>query len=123
MESMTVTPFYEDIYLYDLNAARSLPLAHRSARGGQTQPDLLSLIKLPACEWHAVAAHLHDGAVYLSSDGGAVLLPVYGGIGRLVAVVKTNLSLPALSYGYSRDNHKCLLKRTFKRLAEDRKNK
>ena len=98
MESMTVTPFYEDIYLYDLNAARSLPLAHRSARGGQTQPDLLSLIKLPACEWHAVAAHLHEGAVYLSSNGGAVLLPVYGGIGRLVAVVKTNLSLPALAY-------------------------
>lgn len=98
MESVTVTPFYEDVYLYDLNAAEASPLAHRSARGGEVQPKLLSLIGLSAHAWYSVAQHLYHGAVYLSANGGAVLLPVGGGIGRLVAVVKTNLSLPALAY-------------------------
>ena len=98
VENQTVTPFYEDVYLYDLNAAEAPPLAYRSARGGETQPDLLSLIDLPAREWHTVAEQLYDRSVYLSANGGAVLLPVHGSIGRLVAVVKTSLSLPALAY-------------------------
>ena len=43
-----ITPFYEDVYLYDLNQAELAPLAYRSARGGKEQPHLLSLIDLPA---------------------------------------------------------------------------
>lgn len=97
-EVQKITPFYEDVYLYDLNQAELPPLAYRSARGGQAQPHLLSLIDLPAREWNTVAKRLHEGAVYLSSDGGAVLLPVRGSIGRLAVVVKTSLSLPALAY-------------------------
>lgn len=92
------TPFREDLYLYDLDQMEMPPLAYRSARGGQAQPDLISLLDLPARAWHDIANKLHCSAVYLSANGGAVLLPVQGGIGRFVAVVKTQLSLAALAY-------------------------
>ncbi len=92
------TPFYEDVYLYDLNSMEMPPLAYRSARGGKAQPDLLSLINLPAREWHDIARQLYECSVYLWINGGVVLLPVHGSLGRLVAVVKTTLSLPAFAY-------------------------
>ncbi len=97
-EAQKITPFYEDVYLYDLNQPEMPPLAYRSARGGEEQPDLLSLIGLSARAWNEVAAHLYGGAVYLCGNGGAVLLPVLGGIGRFAVAVKTRLSLPALAY-------------------------
>lgn len=93
--------FSEDIYLYDLNAPERAPLAHRSARGGEEQPTLLSLLGISPGEWIRIAEHLDRGSVYLGANGGAVLLPVYGGIGRYAAVVKTALSVPALAYLYA----------------------
>ncbi len=93
-----ITPFCEDVYLYDLNRMEMPPLAFRSARGGEAQPDLLTLIDLSARRWHAVAEQLYERPVYLGANGGAVLLPVHGSIGRLVLVVKTALSLPSLAY-------------------------
>ncbi|MBQ2256710.1 MAG: hypothetical protein II330_07575 [Clostridia bacterium] len=98
-EAPKITPFYEDVYLYDLNHVEAPPLAYRSARGGEEQPDLLSLIDLPAAAWSTVMHQLHCGAaVYLSSGKGAVLLPAFGSIGRFAVVIKTSLSLPTLSY-------------------------
>lgn len=99
-QEQKVTPFLVDVYLYDLNRPEMPPLAYRSARGGEEQPDLLSLIPLSACAWQEVAEHLYGGAVYLSQDGGAILLPVFGSLGRLALVVKTNLPLSALAYVY-----------------------
>ncbi len=95
-----ITPFYEDVYLYDLNSPEMPPLAYRSARGGEEQPDLLSLLGLPTREWNEVASRLYQGAVYLSAKGGAILMPVYGSLGRFAVAVKTALSLPALAYAY-----------------------
>ncbi len=97
-EAQKITPFYEDVYLYDLNQPEMPPLSYRSARGGEAQPDLLTLIDLPARACDVVAEQLYDRPAYLSANGGAVLLPVQGSIGRFVVVVKTSLSLPALSY-------------------------
>ena len=95
-----ITPFLEDVYLYDLNQPEMPPLAYRSARGGEEQPDLLSLISPPSRAWQEVAEQLYHGAVYLSQDGGAILLPVSGSIGRFAVVVKTALPVPALAYVY-----------------------
>jgi hypothetical protein len=95
-----ITPFLEDVYLYDLNHPEMPPLAYRSARGGEEQPDLLSLISLPSRAWQEVSEQLYHGAVYLSQDGGAILLPVSGSIGRFAVVVKTALPVPALAYVY-----------------------
>lgn len=95
-----ITPFLEDVYLYDLNHPEMPPLAYRSARGGEEQPDLLSLLDLPAREWNEVALRLYQGAVYLSAKGGAILIPVFGGMGHFAFAVKTALSLQALAYVY-----------------------
>ena len=93
-----ITPFYEDVYLYDLNHVEAPPLAYRSARGGETQQSLLTLIDLSVREWHTVALRLYECPVYLGANGGAVLLPLTGSVGRFVLVVKTSLSLPSLAY-------------------------
>ena len=95
-----ITPFLEDVYLYDLNHPEMPPLAYRSARGGEEQPDLLSLLDLPAREWNEVALRLYQGAVYLSAKGGAILIPVFGSMGHFAFAVKTALSLQALAYVY-----------------------
>ena len=97
-EQDKVTPFYEGVYLFDLNQAEAIPLAFRSARGGEAPPDLLSLIGLSAREWYAVADKLYSDALYLEAGGGAVILPVTGSIGRLAVVVKTALSPAAFAY-------------------------
>lgn len=93
--------FLEDIYLYDLNVPDSEPLAYRSARGGEAQPTLLSLLGIAPKDWARIAQNLYDGSVYLAVGGGAVLLPVQGSIGRYAVVVKADLPVPALAYLYA----------------------
>lgn len=93
--------FLEDIYLYDLNVPDSEPLAYRSARGGEAQPTLLSLLGVAPRAWLEIAQRLYDGSVYLAANGGAVLLPVQGSIGRYAVVVKPELSASAMAYLYA----------------------
>ena len=94
-------PFLEDIYLYDLNVPDSTPLAFRSARGGEAQPTLLSLLGVAPRAWPEIAQRLYDGSVYLAANGGAVLLPVQGSAGRYAVVVKPELSASAMAYLYA----------------------
>lgn len=96
-EIQRITPFYEDVYLYDLNVLEAPPLAYRSAHGGEQQPDLLDLLALPARESQGVAQQLYERPVYLSQNGGVLLLPAFGSLGRFVIAIKTALSTPALS--------------------------
>lgn len=100
-ESFDAMPFLEDIYLYDLNVPDSTPLAFRSARGGEAQPTLLSLLGVAPRAWAEIAQRLYDGSVYLAANGGAVLLPVQGSVGRYALVVKTTLPVSALAYLYA----------------------
>ena len=93
--------FLEDIYLYDLNTPDNAPLAFRSARGGEEQPTLLTLLGISVRQWMEIAGELYRGSVYLAANGGAVLLPVQGSIGRYAMVIKTELSVPALAYLYA----------------------
>lgn len=98
-ESAPAQPaFVEDIYLYDLNKPASAPLAYRCASGGEAQPALLDLLGLSARQWLCYEPKLYDMPLCLCEAGAAVVLPVFGSIGRLVAVVKSTLSLPALAY-------------------------
>ena len=94
-------PFLEDIYLYDLNVPDSTPLAFRSARGGEAQPTLLTLLGISVRHWMEIAGELYRGSVYLAANGGAVILPVQGSVGRYAFVVKTRLSVPSLAYLYA----------------------
>ena len=94
-------PFLEDIYLYDLNVPDSTPLAFRSARGGEAQPTLLALLGISVRHWMEIAGELYRGSVYLAANGGAVILPVQGSVGRYAFVVKTRLSVPSLAYLYA----------------------
>lgn len=93
--------FWEDVYLYDLNVPDSAPLAFRSARGGVAQPTLLGLLGVSPKAWQQIAQRLYDGSVYLAANGGAVLLPVQGSVGRYALVVKTTLPVSALAYLYA----------------------
>lgn len=98
-ESAPAQPaFVEDVYLYDLNKPASAPLAYRCARGGEKQPPLLELLGLGARQWLHDEQRLYDMPLCLCEAGGAVVLPVFGSIGRLVVVVKPTVSLHALAY-------------------------
>lgn len=92
------THFAEDVYVYDLNLPQSAPLAYRSADGGWEQPDLLTLLGLSARRWRVYEHQLYSMPVCLSEQGGALVLPVFGGIGRFAIVIKPHISLPALAY-------------------------
>lgn len=90
--------FAEDVYVYDLDQPQSAPLAYRSAGGGLEQPDLLALLGLCPRRWRAYEDRLYDVPVCLSDAGGALVLPLFGSIGRFAIVIKPHISLHALSY-------------------------
>ena len=90
--------FYEDLYLFDLNRLDLPAQAHRSAQSGCSQPLLHTLIGVSARDWSPIAQQLYERSVYLSANGGAVLLPMIGSVGRFVLVIKVSLSASAMSY-------------------------
>ena len=90
------TIFCEDVYLYDLNRLQSEPLAYRCARGGEQQIDLLSLLGVSAYEWMRYEDRLYSMPICLV-QAGAVVLPVFGSIGRLAVVVKPMISNESFS--------------------------
>ncbi len=85
--------FAEDVYLYDLNKPASAPLAFRCARGGEEKPVLLEALGISARQWVQYEQKLYDMPLCTHQSGGAVVLPVFGSIGRLAIVVKPIFSV------------------------------
>lgn len=88
--------FGEDVYVYDLNRIQDAPLAFRCASGGQEMPDLLGLLGISVHAWLDLEQALYSGPLCLA--GGAVVLPLFGNVGRLVAVIKTDV--PPASFAW-----------------------
>ena len=97
-EPMKAFAFCDDLYLYDLNSQGSPPLAYRCARAGEQQPSLLELLGISARDWLKIEDKLYSMPVCLAGDGGTILLPMFGNIGRFVFVIKSGLSSSALAY-------------------------
>ena len=96
-DTSVLTTFVEDVYLYDLNRPLGAPIACRSARAGEVQPKLPELLELSAREWQGYEKRLYDAPLCLDKAGGAVVLPVFGSIGRFAIVLKPKLGLQSLS--------------------------
>lgn len=96
LDTSVPTTFVEDVYLYDLNRPERAPLAFRSARAGEAQPSLYELLELSAREWQGYERRLSDAPICLDKAGGAVVLPVFGSIGRFAVVLKPTIGLPSL---------------------------
>ena len=92
------TVFSEDFYLFDLNRPSDAPLAYRCARGGEEQPDLLRVLGISAREWMRYEQKLYDYSLCLGEAGGALVLPLFGSLGRFVVVLKPDIPTPALAY-------------------------
>lgn len=88
--------FGEDVYVYDLNRIQDAPLAFRCASGGEDMPDLLSLLGVSAHTWLDLEQALYSGPLCLA--GGAVVLPLFGNVGRLVAVIKADVPNAAVAW-------------------------
>lgn len=90
--------FAEDLYLFDLKCPLGAPLAYRCARGGQAQPDLLHVLGISARQWMHYEQKLFDFPLCLGEAGGAVVLPLFGSLGRFVVVLKPDISVSALAH-------------------------
>lgn len=87
--------FWEDMYLYDLNRMQSGPLAYRCAKGGVQPPALTELLGISVREWTRVEDMLYSMPLCL--ECGALILPVFGSIGRLALVLNPAISKQAFS--------------------------
>lgn len=86
--------FYDDLYLYDLNAPDSAPLAYRCATGGTQPPALSLLLGLTPRAWQDLQERLYDQPTAICRGKCAVIMPICGRVGRFAAVV-----IPHLSHG------------------------
>lgn len=88
--------FWDDVYVYDLNRMQNAPLAYRCAQGGRELPDLLCLLGVSPRAWLDLEQKLYSTPICLAS--GAVVLPLFGSVGRLVVVIKTDLPIAAFAW-------------------------
>lgn len=92
------TAFAEDLYLFDLKSPSGAPLAYRCARGGEEQPNLLGVLGITARQWMRYEQKLFDSPLCLGEAGGALVLPLFGSLGRFVVVLKPAISPSALAH-------------------------
>ncbi len=84
--------FWDELYLYDLNQIESVPMAYRCAAAGQELPDLIGLLGISVREWMQLQPTLYDAPLCLHGNGGALVLPILGSLGRFALVVKPLLT-------------------------------
>ena len=97
-EQIKVTAFWDDLYLYDLNSPDSMPIAYRCARAGERQPTFLELLGISSRDWLQLEDRLYSLPVCLARKQGAILIPLFGNIGRFLFVIVPKLTPSALAY-------------------------